>query len=286
MSRVLHPARLPTRRNTSFSDGGISVFFWIYDQPTWAMALLFSAAFAVFGIAGLAIFRRTTLDWIHRSERTNEVVGFAMSSFALLYGLLLGLLAVAAYGSYSASGDQVTREAASLAALYRDVGGLPEPKRTELQTTLRVYIREVVDVSWPLQREGVVPIGAGKVMIGFAAQLQAFQPATMGEQALFSEALSQMNTLLALRSTRLASVNSGIPGILWGVVLVGALINIVLIWMINTERHVHIMLTGMLSAFMGLVIFLIAAMDFPFRGEVSIDAAPFEAVYVQVMSLR
>jgi len=38
-----------------------------------------------------------------------------------------------------------------------------------------------------------------------------------------------------------------------------------------------------LSAFMGLVIFLIAAMDYPFRGDVSIDAAPFEQVYTMVM---
>ncbi len=260
------------------------MFFWIYDQPTWAMALLFTTAFAVFGIGGLTLFRRTTFDWMHRSERTNEVVGFAMSSFALLYGLLLGLLAVAAYGSYTASGDEVTREAASLSALYRDVSGLPEPKRAELQTILRAYTREVIDVSWPLQRDGVVPTGAGKIMTGFAAQLQAFQPANMGEQALFSEALSQMNTLLALRSMRLASVNAGIPDILWAVVLVGALINMIFIWMINTERHVHVVLTGMLSAFMGLVIFLIAAMDYPFRGEVSVDAAPFEQVYTVVMA--
>jgi hypothetical protein len=260
------------------------VFFWIYDQSTWAMALLFSAAFAVFGIAGLMVFRRTTYNWFHRSESTNELVGFAMSSFALLYGLLLGLLAVAAYGSYTSTGDGVTREAASLSALYRDVSGLPEPKRSELQAILRSYTREVIDVSWPRQQQGIVPTGAGKIMTGFAAQLQAFQPATMGEQALFSEALSQMNTLLALRSMRLASVNAGIPDILWGVVLVGALINMVFIWMINTERHVHVLLTGMLSAFMGLVIFLIAAMDYPFRGEVSVDAAPFEQVYAVVMA--
>jgi hypothetical protein len=263
---------------------GAVMFFWIYDFPTWAMALSFIGFFTVFGLAGLALFRRTTFEWMHRSERTNEVVGFAMSSFALLYGLLLGLLAVAAYGSYTATGDAVTHEAASLAALYRDVGGLPEPKRSELQTTLRAYTREIIDVSWPLQREGVVPTRAGRTMESFITQLQSVQPANMGEQALFSEALSQMNTLLALRSARLAAVNSGIPDILWGVVLVGALINMTLIWMINTERHVHILLTGLLSAFMGLVIFLVAAMDYPFRGEVSIDAAPFEQVYTMVMS--
>jgi hypothetical protein len=53
--------------------------------------------------------------------------------------------------------------------------------------------------------------------------------------------------------------------------------------MINTEGHIHIIITGTLSAFLGLVIFLIAAMDYPFRGEVSVDAAPFEQVYTMVM---
>jgi hypothetical protein len=245
---------------------------------------LFSAAFAVFGIAGLAVFRRTTYDWLHRSESTNEVVGFAMSSFALLYGLLLGLLAVAAYGSYTATGDAVTHEAASLSALYRDVSGLPEPKRSELQTVLRAYTRQVIDVSWPEQQVGVVPTGAGKIMAGFAEQLQAFRPANIGEQVLFAESLTQLNTLLMLRSSRLANVNSGIPDILWAVVLIGALVNIIFIWMIKTESHVHTIMTGTLSAFLGLVIFLIAAMDYPFRGEVSIDAAPFEQVYTTVMS--
>jgi len=260
------------------------LFFWIYDQPTWVMAIVFSVAFAAFGIAGLIVFRRTTYQWMHRSERTNEVVGFAMSSFALLYGLLLGLLAVAAYGSYTGMGDGVTKEASSLSALYRDISGLPEPKRSELQASLRAYTREVIDKSWPLQRKGVVPTGAGKIMKGVVAQLQAFRPASLGEQALFSESLSQLNTLLALRGSRLASVNSGIPDVLWAVVLIGALVNIVLIWMINTERHVHLIITGTLSAFMGLVIFLIVAMDYPFRGEVSIDAAPFEQVYTMVMA--
>ena len=129
-----------------------------------------------------------------------------------------------------------------------------------------------------------MPTGAGKIMTGFAGQLQAFRPANLGEQALFAESLTQLNTLLALRSSRLASVNSGIPDILWAVVLIGALVNIVLLWMIKTESHVHIIITGALSAFMGLVIFLIAAMDYPFRGDVSIDAAPFEQVYTIVMT--
>ena len=260
------------------------MFFWIYDHPTWMMALLFVAVFAIVSIIGLFAFRWLAHDWLHRDERANEMVGFAMSSFAMLYGLLLGLVAVAAYTSYSTIGDQVTKEAASLAALYRDVSGLPEPHRAELQTTLRAYAREVIDVSWPNQREGLVPTSASAIMTHFVQQLQAFKPADMGEQTLHAEALSQTNTLIGFRWQRLANVNAGIPAILWGVVLLGAAINIVLIWMVNMSWHTHVVLTGLLAGFMGLVIFLIAAMDFPFRGEVSIDAAPFETVYAQLMS--
>jgi hypothetical protein len=55
------------------------VFFWIYDQPTWAVALLFSAAFAVFGIAGLLVFRRTTYQWIHRKRCLAPVLGVSLT---------------------------------------------------------------------------------------------------------------------------------------------------------------------------------------------------------------
>jgi Protein of unknown function (DUF4239) len=260
------------------------MFFWIYDHPTWQMALLFAVAFGVVAVIGLLAFRATLHGWLHRGGRANEMVGHALSSFAILYGLLLGLLAVAAYTGYSATGDQVTKEAASLATLYRDLSGLPEPARTQLQDTLRRYTRDVIDVSWPAQQKGVVPTTASAIMTEFNITLNAFKPADLGEAALHGEAITQANDLVELRSQRLANVNAGIPDILWWVVLLGALINTLLLWMVDTDAHVHILLTALLSGFTGLVIFLVAAMDFPFRGEVSIGPEPFEQVYATVMT--
>jgi hypothetical protein len=45
----------------------------------------------------------------------------------------------------------------------------------------------------------------------------------------------------------------------------------------------HFFLGGLLSAFMGMMIFLIAALDNPFRGELSISAEPFQAILDQLM---
>jgi hypothetical protein len=82
---------------------------------------------------------------------------------------------------------------------------------------------------------------------------------------------------------RLFSVTTSIPGVMWAVVLVGALMNIALIWMFDMKLTNHLFLGGILSAFMGLMIFLIASLDNPFRGELSISPAPFEDILTHLM---
>jgi len=259
------------------------MFFWIYDYSTTQTALLFVAVFVAFGVGGLLVFLRVFHDWLHKDERTNEMVGFAMTSFALLHGLLLGLLAVAAYNNFSQTMTAVTNEASSLAALYRDVGGFPEPERSELQTTLRRFTRSVIDVSWPKQRAGEMPTEAAAIMAQFFAQMYAFKPADDRDAAVLAEALSQANTLVSLQRARLANMNQGIPALMWYVVVIGSIINIMLIWMVNGRRHIHVMLTALLSGFMGLVIYLIAAMDYPFRGQISVGPEAFEEIYQAMM---
>jgi hypothetical protein len=67
------------------------------------------------------------------------------------------------------------------------------------------------------------------------------------------------------------------------VVAFGALLNIVLIWMQDMEIHVHLILGAVLASLLGAVIFLIAELDQPFRGEVSIGPESIAGVYETVM---
>jgi hypothetical protein len=257
--------------------------FWIYDYPTWEMALLFTLGTAAFAIAGVLLFRRVFGAWLHRDDKVNEMVGFAMSSFSMLYGLLLGLLAVAAYQGFSDTSGLTDRESTVLATLYGATGALPAPLARELQGDLRRYTRNVIDVSWPEQRRGVVPTEAGDLLEIYLHKLHDFEPQTMREQNVQSEAFTLANELVQIRRSRLLSVDGGIPEILWWVVLAGAAINILLVWMLDMQRHSHIILSAMVGGFLGLVIFLVAAMDYPFRGAVSVGPDSFEFVYDTVM---
>ena len=259
------------------------MFYWIYDYSPLSMGALFAFVFVAATLFVIFFFNRFFHSWIHNDERTNDMVGFALSSFSVLYGLLVGLIAVAAYQNFSTVSDIATKEASSLAAMYRDLRGYPQPIRGRLQEDLREYTRYVIDKAWPEQRRGIVPTEGSHRIEQFMDDLLTFKPSEKSEEIIHAEALRQLNNYIELRRARLANVTTGIPAVLWWVVFIGALISIVLIAMLAMEIHVHLILGGALSLFLGLVIFLIAAMDNPFRGQVSVGPEAFQTVYDTLM---
>jgi hypothetical protein len=77
--------------------------------------------------------------WFHTEHRANDMVGFVLSSYFVLYGLT----AVAVYQNLTSVTDLVSREAASLGAIYRELGGYPQPGRELLRGELRDYTPRV-----------------------------------------------------------------------------------------------------------------------------------------------
>ena len=259
------------------------MFYWIYDYPSLSIGALFAIVFVAATWLLIITLRRFFHPWIHGERSANDMVGFALSSFSVLYGLLVGLLAVAAYQNFSGVSDIVTKEASSLAALYRDLRAYPQPVKGRLRDELRDYTRQLIDKSWPEQQRGIVPTEGSHRISQFIDELMTFEPSKKSEEILHAETFHQLNNFVELRRSRLANVTTGIPAVFWWVVALGAIITITLLAMLDMEIHVHLILGGAVSLFLGLVIFLIAAMDNPFRGEVSVGPDAFVAVYDTLM---
>ena len=255
------------------------MFYWIYAYPS----LYIGAVSVAVTLLSILVVRRFFHPWIHTDERANDMVGFALSSFAVLYGLLVGLLAVAAYQNFSTVSDIVTKEASSVGALFRDLRSYPQPRKGRLRDELRDYTRNVIDKSWPEQQRGIVPKEESHLMAKFIDDLESFEPSKKSEEINHGEALHQLNSVIELQRSRLANITTGIPTVFWWVVVIGAVIFVVLLAMLGMEIHVHLILGAAVSLFLGLVIFLIAAMDNPFRGEVSVGPDAFEAIYTSLM---
>jgi hypothetical protein len=259
------------------------MFYWIYNHATAEVGALFAVVFVLVTWAATFILRRFLHPWFHRDRRANEMVGFVLSSYSVFYGILIGLIAVAAYQNFGTVGDLVTKEASSLGALYRDLSGYPQPIRERLQGDLHDYTRSEIERDWPQQQRGIVPSEGTHRLRQFTDDLLSFEPTQMHDEVVHAETLRQVNNYMDLRRSRLNSVTVGIPAVLWWVVGIGAGIALLLLAMLEMEIHVHLILGAALSMFLGLVIFLIAAMDNPFRGEVSVTPAPFRQVYETLM---
>jgi Cache 3/Cache 2 fusion domain/Protein of unknown function (DUF4239) len=259
------------------------LFYWIYDYPSWKIGTLFAVIFVAVTWAATFVLRRFLHPWFHRDRRANEMVGFVLSSYSVFYGLLIGLIAVAAYQNFGTVNDVVTREASSLGALYRDLSAYPQPTRGRLQGDLREYTRSEIERDWPQQQRGIVPAEGTYRLQQFSDDLLSFQPADRRDEIIHAESLRQENNYMNLRRARLNSVTVGIPAVMWWVVGIGAVLTLLLVAMLDMEIHVHLILGAALSVFLGLVVFLIAAMDNPFRGEVSVTPDPFQQVYATLM---
>ncbi|MBM3625191.1 MAG: hypothetical protein FJX16_07710, partial [Alphaproteobacteria bacterium] len=64
------------------------------------------------------------------------------------------------------------------------------------------------------------------------------------------------------------------------------LLLISLMCIFDMELHVHMILSGAMALFLGSAVFLIAAMDNPFNGGMTVDSGPLEAVLATFSEAR
>ena len=257
---------------------------WLDLRPSdLVSALIFAVAFPGVTLVGLLLFRRLLSRWIHRETRANDMVSMALASFSVMYGHPGG--AGRRRRLHPLRRHEQQRERRGLGPgqpLPRHLA-FPEPLSHRLQQDIRDYTRDTIEVGWPAQRRGETPTGGTQRVSQLFVDLVSFQPKDERDQAIFSEVFYRYNQLIDLRRERLAAVTTGLPAVLWWVMMLGAALNIILIWMLNMEIHVHVVLATVLSLFLGSVIFLTAVLDLPFRGEVSVSAEPLQLVYRTLM---
>src|SRR5262245_55092535 len=121
--------------------------------PAAYVAGALSLMLVVFTWAGIILLRPFMRAWLKRQGERNTLVNSATAGFSLYYGLLLGLLSVAAYQSAKDVEDAVSREASTLAGLYRSCEAYPEPLRGDLQSLLRDYTLYVINKDWPAHQK-------------------------------------------------------------------------------------------------------------------------------------
>ena len=91
--------------------------------------------------------------------------------------------------------------------------------------------------------------------------------------------------MMEARRMRLDSVERKLPGVMWLVIVLGALISLVSAFYFPVrDARIHRVQVGLLATFIGLVIFMILALDRPYDGDLGLKPKPYEIVYQQLMA--
>ena len=257
---------------------------FLFDLPLILVGPVIFLVLVAFAVGGLILFRRRVLPRLRFGETDAHFSGAMVASIMVFYGLAVALIAVHVWETYEETAKITSLEAATLATLYRDVSEYPEPERGTLQEGIRDYVGYTIREAWPMQRRGHTPSRGVERMSRFQATLMNFQPATEAQRLLAAETLSAYNRMIEARRLRLDAVDSHLPGVMWGVILLGAAISLISSFFFPVvDVRVHAAQVGLLALFIGLVIFMIVALDHPFRGDLGLPSTPYQLILDQVM---
>jgi hypothetical protein len=243
---------------------------WLYDIPDWLLAVLVVGAAVGLAIGGFLATRPL------RAHAANDVAGAVLATVGLVQGILLALVAVAAWGNYTSAGEAAEREAAALADMFHHLDGYPEPMRQRLQGQLRGYLDLLITDEWPALQRDRSSERTARARDALAREWAVFEPNTAREQVLHAATTRELEAFLDARQARLAAGRAGLPGPLWAVALLGAALTIGCTYFFRmADERAQLLMTSIVAASLGLVIYLIVVLDHPIWGVQGLRPDPF-----------
>jgi len=252
-----------------------------------------TALYGVLVVGGVCLLALAGFELVPRlvpaqsRQQHNDVAGFIYAALGVIYTVLLALVVISVWEEYQAADATVEQEANASAEIFWLANRLPEPRGTHLQELVRSYSEEVVHREWPLMEQGKVPLMSQErgtpdgwtIIDDIRQNIQGFEPRTKGEEQLYAEGLDQVDTLADARRMRLVAAEEGVPGVLWSVLVFGGIVAVGFTYLFGLENTwAHRLMVVTLAAVIGLVLFTIGALEYPFSGGARIGTGAFELI--------
>jgi hypothetical protein len=255
--------------------------------------VLLTIVYGVLVVGGVCLASLIGFELVHRlvpavsRRQSNEVAGFIYAALGVIYAVLLALVVIAVWQEFQAADETVEQEANATAEIFWLAHQLPEPQGTHIQELCKSYAEEVVHEEWPLMDRGEMPSmtqtrgtpSGWTIIDDIRASLQDFEPRTKADEQLYAEGLDQIEELNDARRLRLVAAEEGVPGVLWSVLIFGGVAAVGFTYLFGLESTwAHRLMVATLAAVIGLVLFTVGAMEYPFEGGARIGTGAFELI--------
>jgi len=248
---------------------------WLESLPTIQTGLVVVGGFVITTMAlGYLVSVLTPREI--RAAHTDRA-GFILAVIGVIYAVLLAFVAIGVWERFEAAEVRSYDEAEALATIYRDAESFPAGGA--LRTLIKVYARSIIDVEWPDMRNGEKTRISDALMERIGRDVRGLDVTSPRLQNLQVRMLVAVETAWNDRQTRLTIGFMGINPIMWLVLILGAYVTVAFTYLFGWDATVmqQIMIGG-LSLMIGLVLFLVMALDYPFRGSIAVSPDAFESL--------
>ena len=240
-----------------------------------ATGLLIVAVAMLIAVGGLVLVQR--LVSTERRRQHNDVAGFIYAVLGVAYAVLLGLMLIAVWEQWNAAEATTADEANELAGIFWFAHTLPQPEGRHIQELARTYAQVVVEEEWPLMQQGSSSPKAWATLDELRGTILGLNPTAGAQQVRYNQILEQLHGLGDGRRERLLVAGEDLPSILWVVLILGGVITVGFTYLFGLDNtRVHLLMVAALAMIISLSLFTVAALDYPFKGDIRIHPAAYE----------
>ena len=178
---------------------------------------------------------------------------------------------------YSQGVDNALREGTEAMALYRDLTLYPDKEQTAGSIkALLDFARQVVEDEYPAMAKMERSPSTEQALHNLWSSTEKINPQGRQEEILYNVILKDLYNLSKSRDERLLELESNLPGIIWGVLIIGAIVTLVFSTLLGTESILlHALLKSLFVILIASTFFLIIELDYPFTGNISVKPVSY-----------
>jgi hypothetical protein len=250
---------------------------FLYQLSDFSIFLFLSGLIIGVSIISILIGKRFIF---HRLKyRDNATIASISSLIGIIYGVLAGFICLYLIDNNDRASEAALREANAVANVYRDSQWLRNPARNDIKLLLEGYIEKVIEVEWPLMREGRDSDVEGDYVIEKISNILKAYPATSASDTLIvQDVLAELKTLYNARHERISMSESQLSPQLWEVILIGTILIIGINYAFRVNFYLHLFAISAFGIMAAAMLFLMVTLDRPFQGEFIVEPHALQAV--------
>jgi hypothetical protein len=237
--------------------------------PPWVLFILINALFIGFSLLLLHIVKHFGQGQMKKGH--NDVISSIFNKAGTVFGIILAFVVVILWQEYNKSMDLASKEGTEALEFYQDLSLYPDQKQAAGATNSLVRFAElVVRDEYPAMAKLKTSPTTEQAMDQLRIALLRIDPQNRQEQILYGKLLKDLENLSKLRQERLSNLESSLPGIFWGALIIGVIVTMTFAILFGAENvGLHSLLTSMLAVILAIAFFLIIELDYPFTGSLS-----------------